>query len=188
YRALLRDLGTGSHFTLVEITPTDVDTQCSGSFDTATNLYRDIVNVGDESWTIRLLRGADNVFTVDSIAPRGPAQTSLWIARNGDHRVYLAGAVHALRESDYPLPRAFDEAYAQSDVLYFERDLDAPGEEDFESRDDLEALMRDPEGLTLAQQLTPATYEGLRDYLRTTWDLDVEQVNDWSAQMFVSTF
>lgn len=188
YRVLLRDAGTGSQFTLAEITPTDFDTECSGSFDLATNVYRDVVNVGDQSWNIRLRRGVDNVFTVDSLAPRGAAQTSLWVARHGAHRVYLAGAVHVLRETDYPLPRAFDEAYVQSDVLYFERDLDAPGEEGFGSSAGIEALMRDPEGLTLAQQLTPATYERLREYLRTTWNLDVERVNAWSAQMFVSTF
>lgn len=188
YRVLLRDRGAGSQFALAELAPTDYDTECSGSFDLATKVYGDVVNVGDQSWNIRLRRGADNVFAVDNIAPRGAAQTSLWIARNGEHRVYLAGAVHVLRTSDYPLPRAFEEAYAQSEVLYFERDLDAPGEIGFGSSDEIEALMRDPEGLTLAQQLAPATYDRLRDYLRTTWNFGMGQVNDWSAQMFVSTF
>lgn len=188
YRVLLRDRGTASHFAIAEIAPTDFDTECSGRFDLATNRYTDVVNIGDESWNIGLQRGSDNVFTLESVTPRGPAQTSLWVAHDGSNRVYLAGAVHVLRESDYPLPRAFDEAYTQSSTLYFERDLDAPSEVDFGSSAGVDALMRDPEGLTLTQQLTPATYGRLGDYLRATWNFDMEQFNDWSAQMFVSTF
>ncbi|MGV3593289.1 MAG: TraB/GumN family protein, partial [Gammaproteobacteria bacterium] len=188
YRVLLRDRGTASHFAIAAIAPTDYDTDCIGSFDLATNRYTDVVNIGDVSWNVRLRRGSDNVFSLESVRPRGPAQTSLWVARNGSHRVYLAGAVHVLRESDYPLPRAFDEAYAQSSTLYFERDLDAPSELGFGSNSEIDALMRDPEGLTLAQQLTPGTYARLRNYLLGTWNLGMEQFNDWSAQMFVSTF
>lgn len=188
YRVVLRDRGGASRFALVDIAPTDYDTECSGAFDFGTDLYTDILNIGDQSWTIRLLRGADNVFVVAGIAPRGPAQTSLWVARHRGNRVFLAGAVHVLRASDYPLPRAFDEAYAQSSVMYFERDLDAPGEDGFAASGAIEALMRDPEGLSLAEQLAPATYERLREYLRTTWNLGTDQFELWSAQMFVSTF
>ncbi|HEY0963792.1 MAG TPA: TraB/GumN family protein [Pseudomonadales bacterium] len=188
YRVLLRDRGTSSHFAIADIAPIDYDTECGGVFDLATKRYTDIVNIGDESWNVSLRRGSDDVFTLESVTPRGAAQTSLWVARSGGHRVFLAGAVHVLRASDYPLPRAFDEAYAQSARLYFERDLDAPGEEGFGSSAGIAAMMRDPEGLTLRQQLEPRTYERLRDYLRSTWNLGMEQVNAWSAQMFVSTF
>ena len=52
--------------------------------------------------------------------------TSLWVARNGAHKVYLAGTIHLLRASDYPLPRAFDAAYANSTALYFELDYGDP--------------------------------------------------------------
>ncbi len=51
------------------------------------------------------------------------AQTSVWQASNGSNTVYFGGTVHMLRASDYPLPAAFEQAYA-ADNLYFEIDLD----------------------------------------------------------------
>jgi len=52
------------------------------------------------------------------------AQTSVWQASNGSNTVYFGGTVHMLRASDYPLPAAFEQAYAAADNLYFEIDLD----------------------------------------------------------------
>jgi len=51
------------------------------------------------------------------------ADTSVWVATSGDSRVYLGGTVHLLRPSDYPLPGEFEQAYNDSERLFFETDI-----------------------------------------------------------------
>lgn len=53
------------------------------------------------------------------------ADTSVWKVSKGDSHIYLGGTVHVLSQSDYPLPKEFDEAYAASDVVVFETDITA---------------------------------------------------------------
>ncbi len=48
------------------------------------------------------------------------AETSVWKISKGDAITYLGGTVHILRESDYPLPEAFNEAFEQSSTIVFE--------------------------------------------------------------------
>lgn len=48
----------------------------------------------------------------------------LWVVEGEANRVYLLGAVHLLRESDYPLPAGIDAAYADAERLVMELDMD----------------------------------------------------------------
>lgn len=48
---------------------------------------------------------------------------SVWQVSKGDKSFYLAGTVHLLSESDFPLPAAFDTAFNASNHLIFETDL-----------------------------------------------------------------
>lgn len=50
---------------------------------------------------------------------------SVWQVSKGDKTFYLAGTVHLLSESDYPLPKAYDTAFNASNSLLFETDLGA---------------------------------------------------------------
>ncbi len=50
--------------------------------------------------------------------------TTLWRLESGANTVFLMGSVHVLRPGDHPLPEAFESAYAQSDVLVMELDMD----------------------------------------------------------------
>lgn len=52
------------------------------------------------------------------------ADTLLYKLSGKNNTVYLLGSIHVLRESDYPLPPAMDEAYRDSEVLVMELDLD----------------------------------------------------------------
>lgn len=52
------------------------------------------------------------------------AQTSVWRVSSGENEIYLAGSVHLLKESDYPLPQEFDVAFEKSDKVVFETDID----------------------------------------------------------------
>ncbi|OGP67920.1 MAG: hypothetical protein A2W27_03325 [Deltaproteobacteria bacterium RBG_16_44_11] len=48
------------------------------------------------------------------------AESSVWAARSSRATVYLAGSVHMLRASDYPLPAEFFTAYQDSRKIVFE--------------------------------------------------------------------
>lgn len=58
-------------------------------------------------------------------ATSADAKASVWRVSNGEHTLYLGGTVHFLRRSDYPLPEAYEQAYAASSELYFETDISA---------------------------------------------------------------
>ena len=49
---------------------------------------------------------------------------SLWQIEGENNRVYLLGTIHLLRESDYPLPVAIDDAYDDVDAIVMELDMD----------------------------------------------------------------
>jgi len=48
------------------------------------------------------------------------SETSVWKISDGNNTAYLGGTIHILRESDYPLPDAFNNAFKKSDILVFE--------------------------------------------------------------------
>ena len=50
------------------------------------------------------------------------AQTTVYKVSKGERVIYLGGTVHILREADYPLPKEFEQAYQDSDILTFETD------------------------------------------------------------------
>lgn len=52
------------------------------------------------------------------------AQTSVWKVSSGENEIYLAGSIHLLKESDYPLPKDFDDAFNKSQKVVFETDID----------------------------------------------------------------
>ena len=52
-----------------------------------------------------------------------PEKTFLWKAQRGDTVVFLTGSIHALKEDAYPLPQAFDSAFAQAEIVVFEIDV-----------------------------------------------------------------
>ena len=51
------------------------------------------------------------------------AQISVWKVSKDGNEMYLAGSVHVLKKSDYPLPTEFDQAFENSDKLVFETDI-----------------------------------------------------------------
>jgi uncharacterized protein YbaP (TraB family) len=64
------------------------------------------------------------------VAAQTPAPTPapfLWRVEGPQATHYLLGSVHLLPPSIYPLPTALDDAYAASDVVVLETDIDAIG-------------------------------------------------------------
>jgi uncharacterized protein len=93
------------------------------------------------------------------------SKSPVWKISDGKNTIYIGGTVHLLGTSDYPLPSAFDIAYAKTQKLVFETDLTQ-----MESPE-IQALMMQkmmlPPGKTLKGILKPATYQKLSDYMST---------------------
>src|SRR5512137_546387 len=61
-------------------------------------------------------------------------KTCLWAIESGVNQVFLLGSIHFLRQRDYPLPAAMEEAYAASRVVVFETDIDQMMEPSVQAR------------------------------------------------------
>jgi hypothetical protein len=73
-------------------------------------------------------------------------------------KLYLGGSVHALRKSDYPLPQAFDRAFADSSRLVFEVDDKAVATEKIVKSGEY------PRGDSLKNHVDPRTYDYMKRF------------------------
>ncbi len=101
------------------------------------------------------------------------ADSPVWKIDSAQGSLYLAGTIHILRASDYPLPSAFDRAYAESELLAFETDIMAAQRPDFSRQ--VKQVMTLPAGTSLQQLLKPETLQRLQSYL---------EANQMSLQQF----
>jgi uncharacterized protein YbaP (TraB family) len=88
------------------------------------------------------------------------AETSLWKISGGDRTLYLGGTIHVLRESDYPLPTAYQRAFDEAGIIGFETDLRTIQDATFQSR--LWAAARYPDGEDLSTHLSARARQALR--------------------------
>ncbi|SFX05174.1 TraB/GumN family protein [Marinospirillum alkaliphilum] len=110
------------------------------------------------------------------------AESSVWKVQRGNSVVYLAGTLHLLRQQDLPLPEAFDRAYAQSDRLVFEVELQTLT--DPAAQQQMMAMMMYRDGTTLRQNLRPEVYQQLNDHLRSV-GLPMGQLERFRPQMII---
>lgn len=94
------------------------------------------------------------------------AASPVWLVESGQNHLYLAGTVHVLRNSDYPLPKAFETAYADSQVLTFETDISKSQDMNFQSK--LIQAVTLPGQTTLQDVLKPQTLHELNTFLETS--------------------
>ncbi len=97
-----------------------------------------------------------------ALLPGARGKCCVWKVSSGDHTLYLAGSVHALRKSDYPLPAAYEEAFAGSAEIVFETDPRASAAA-WEKA--LDRASRLPGGTTIRDKLDPRTYAFVRQAL-----------------------
>ncbi len=94
-----------------------------------------------------------------------PAEADpVWRVGNGGHELYLGGSIHLLRQQDYPLPAAFDEAFARAGRLIFETDIAATRSPAFQQT--MDRALRLPEGERLGDRLKPETRQLLEARLK----------------------
>src|ERR1700730_5259144 len=114
------------------------------------------------------------------------AASCVWKVTSTDgHSLYLGGSFHALRPSDYPLPRQYDRAFEASSRLAFEEDPKA-GHEAFK------ALMKAgeyPKGDSLKSHVDPRTYAYLRRFfsLRDVPEAKFSRYRPWLLDILLST-
>lgn len=90
------------------------------------------------------------------------AQTSLWEVSKGSNKMFIAGTIHVLAESDYPLPKAFDDAFHASDMVVFETDMKKMESTAFQQT--MIETLSYPQGQNLQQVLSPVAYRSLEEY------------------------
>jgi uncharacterized protein len=105
----------------------------------------ELVRLNDEHIT----RGAE----IRARAPSEPHPLFLWRFERHGTVLYLAGSIHILKPTLYPLPAPFDGAFAQADVLVLEVDLSELSEPDIQRHTLARGLL--PEDQTLEEVLPP---------------------------------
>lgn len=91
-------------------------------------------------------------------------QPFMWKVQNQGATVYLVGSIHALTPDFYPLPLAYQEAFANADRLAVE--LDPDNLDPYKSSRLVQSKMWLPKGVTLDQYLTQAQQQKLKDFAK----------------------
>lgn len=114
------------------------------------------------------------------------AESSVWRVETVRGALYLAGSIHVLRDSDYPLPEEFEAVYADAEVLVLETDLSASRQESAQAL--LASRGRYPPGEGLRDHLSPEVYDRLAVYCRER-ELplgELERLKPWLLVMTLS--
>jgi len=104
-------------------------------------------------------------------ASQAPVKSCLWKVVSKDSTVYLLGSVHLLKSDAYPLSQAIEQAFGDSTKLVLEVNLDSLNSPDAQQMILAKALL--PEGKTLSEILSPATYQAVRQKVEAL-GLDIE--------------
>lgn len=92
-----------------------------------------------------------------------PRLAPVWALSDADSTVFLAGSIHLLRETDLPVPAAFDHAYAEAEELVFEIDMTTMTNP--ATAAEIRRLGSLPEGESLSSHFSEGTVSRLRGYL-----------------------
>lgn len=122
------------------------------------------------------------IFACVLLASSAFAETSLYEISKGEHKIFLGGTIHVLRNSDYPLPVEFEQAYARAQILVLETDLQKSNSSEFSQRF-AETFMYH-NGENLAQDLQPKLWQALQAYADKS-QFPLGQMNMFKA-VFVS--
>ena len=101
------------------------------------------------------------IISVSMVAP-GFAASPVWQVSKGDHHLFLGGTIHLLSKSDYPLPKAFEQAYKQASLLVFETDLEALTDPEFQKY--MMNAVTYQNGTSLKEVLSAETYNAMESY------------------------
>lgn len=112
------------------------------------------------------------------------AKSAVWKVSKAAEHLYLAGSVHVMRESDYPLPPSFNVAWADADVAVFETDMSAMLDPQFQQQ--MMAAFANPKGVTAESLLQPAVWKQLQAKAAEL-RLPIEQMQGFHPSMIAIT-
>ncbi len=119
-------------------------------------------------------------------AAPSPSKVFLWEVRSPAGRAFLLGSVHFLKKEMYPLDRRIEEAFAASDALVVETDVEGPGKEA------LAAFIRDkalyPPGDSLERHVSKETYDLARREMAEWEPGRVSAMKPWALAMAAAAF
>ena len=104
------------------------------------------------------------ILVVLALAMQSSAASPVWKVSKGDKHVYIGGTIHLLSKSDYPLPAAFDKAYAESVKVVFEVDIAEAMSPVFAQKLLTQNMYMGDDDIT--RHLKPATVKRLDDFLK----------------------
>ncbi len=90
------------------------------------------------------------------------AKAPVWHVSKDDQTFYLGGTIHLLSESDYPLPEAFDIAFAGSELVVFETDIESANSLTTQAK--FMSVLMLPAGKTLKDIVSDKTYAALVEF------------------------
>lgn len=153
-KALARPLGADAPPTVVQAMPNDLAAalqalqRCQAMAGTVCELER----LNHE----RITTGAE----ILAALPDQPHPLFLWRLRRGDVVAYLAGSIHVLKPSLYPLPAPIEAAFGAADHLVLEVNLGAVSEDEIQRQTLSRARL--PAGTSLQGLLPPALLGALQ--------------------------
>jgi len=107
------------------------------------------------------------------------AETFLWKVSKGANHIYLGGTFHMLMESDYPLPKEFEQTYNKVNWLTFETDIGKLETAEFQQQFQQAFLL--PQGTTLTDTLSKDAQRKLKNYCLLN-NIDINQFMAFKPQ------
>lgn len=112
------------------------------------------------------------------------AASPVWEIRSDHSVAYLGGTCHLLRDSDFPLPPGFEEAYQQAGAIVLETDIGMVESPEFHQK--MKSFLFYSEGRSLRDDLSPEAYRALKRYCGAV-GIPVEALHSMKPPMVVLT-
>jgi uncharacterized protein YbaP (TraB family) len=90
------------------------------------------------------------------------AGSSVWKVSNGNHHLFIGGTIHVLSQRDYPLPKEFEQAYSQANLIVFEtsiQEMKTPS-----AQQQLLSKTTYPAGHSIKENIRSETFNALEHY------------------------
>jgi len=111
------------------------------------------------------------------------ADAAVWKVSKGDNELFIAGTVHILPPSQFPLPSEFSQAYQQADSIVLEAQL--PDPTDQKAQMEMIQKLAYPAGAKLSQMISKSTYQELASYLNGL-GVNLDELNGFKPGFIVS--
>lgn len=135
--------------------------------------------------TTKLLKSlsASAILLSSALSNFAAADAAVWKVSNGQNELFIAGTVHILPPSEFPLPTEFDKAYQQADSIVLEAKL--PDPTDQQAQMAMIQKLAYPTGETLSQKISESTYKELKQYL-SGLGLNLDELNGFKPGFVLS--